>query len=202
MKRYAFIDVQNTSSTAQQMLGFVVDWKKLCEYLKNKKSCTEVYLYTGIDNGDLDTAKEFEELSNTSCCVVKSKPVFAYKNRNKIIPLRCQCGKENIHTVDMGYTKKSNCDVELSVDVIEKSAKDTELLIFTADGDFEYLIRKALDKGVDKVSIVSFAGKDIKAGMTVSRFSTKLRDLIAEKPDKVYYISLKDIGGHIKKDIT
>ena len=50
MRRYAFIDVQNTASTAQKMLGFLIDWKKVCDYLKNKKSCSEIFLYTGIDN--------------------------------------------------------------------------------------------------------------------------------------------------------
>ena len=29
MKRYAFIDVQNTASTTQRMLGFVIDWAKV-----------------------------------------------------------------------------------------------------------------------------------------------------------------------------
>ncbi len=199
MKRYAFIDVQNTSSTTEQLLGFVVDWEKLCDYLKNKRSCTEVYLYTGIDNGDLDTAAEFDALSKTTCCVVKSKPIFLYKNRDKTIALKCECGKETIHRINMGHTKKSNCDVELSTDVIEKSAPGIELFIFTADGDFEYLIRRALDKGVERVYIFSHAGRYVQSGITVSRFSTKLRDLIAEKSDKVFYVSLKDIGGLIRK---
>lgn len=201
MKRYAFVDVQNTSSTAQKMLGFVIDWEKLCEYLKNKKSCTEVFLYTGIDNGDLETAKEFETLSKTTCCVVKSKPIFSYKNRDKTIAIKCECGKENVHTINMGHTKKSNCDVELSVDVIEKASSGVEFFIFTADGDFEYLIRKSLEKGVNRVYVVSYAGKDTKSGITLSRFSTKLRGLIAEKSDKVFYVSLEDIKERIKKAI-
>lgn len=33
--RYAFIDVQNTASTAQKLLGFIIDWNKLCKYLKD-----------------------------------------------------------------------------------------------------------------------------------------------------------------------
>jgi len=201
MKRYAFIDVQNTSSTAEKMLSFVIDWKKLCDYLKYKRSCTEVYLYTGIDNGDIETAKEFESISKTTSCVVKSKPIFLYKNKDKTIVSKCDCGKENIYTIDMGSTKKSNCDVELSVDVIEKSSPDVELYIFTADGDFEYLIRRSLEKGVQKVFIVSYAGIESNAGISSSRFSTKLRKLIAEKPDKVIYVSLRDIKDTIRKPL-
>jgi|SRR3989344_1032275 len=202
MKRYAFVDVQNTASTAQQMLGIVVDWEKLCDYLKNKRSCSEIFFYTGIDQGDVETAKEFDALSKIGCCVVRSKAIFAYKNKDKTLAFRClTCGNENIHTVNMGYTKKSNCDVELGVDAIEKSGPDVELLIFTGDGDFEYLIRRALEKGVKKVEIVSYAGKEIQAGVTMSRFSTKLRNLVSEKHDTVFYTSLKDIREIIKKII-
>lgn len=202
MKRYAFVDVQNTASTAEIMLGFVIDWAKLADFLKNKKSCTEVCFYSGIDQGDAQTAHEFDELAKVNCCVVRTKAVFAYKNRDKVIALKCaSCANETVHTVNMGYNKKSNCDVELSTDAIEKSGPGVELFIFTGDGDFEYLIRRALEKGVEKVYIVSYAGKETKAGLTLARFSTKLRDLVAEKKDKVFYMSLDDIKNNIKKDI-
>lgn len=103
MKRYAFIDVQNTASTAEIMLGFVIDWTKLADYLKNKKSCTEVFFYTGIDQGDVVTATKFDTLAKTGCCVVRSKAIFAYKNRDKVIALKCTgCGTDFVHTVNMG----------------------------------------------------------------------------------------------------
>ena len=201
MKRYAFIDVQNTASTAQNMLGFVIDWQRLVDYLKNKKSCTEIIFYAGIEHGDVDTAHEFDLISKISGCEVKSKAVFAYKNRNKVVALKCSCGRDNVHTIDMGYRKKSNCDVELSVDVIERSNEDSEFLIFTGDGDFEYLVRKALEKGVGKINIYGYAKVEIKAGLPMSTFSTKLKALVDEKKDKVYYTSLVDIQDRIKKEI-
>lgn len=200
MKRYAFIDVQNTDSTAQNMLGFIIDWSKVVDWLKNKKSCVEVLLYSGIANGDTETAQEFDALSKISGCTVKTKTVMVYKNKDKTITAKCpNCSNDCVHIVDMGYRRKSNCDVELSVDVMNKSGDDVEFYIFTGDGDFEYLIRKALEKGVKKVSIVSYAGKDIKAGITVTTYSTKLRELVDEKRDCVYYISLRDIMDLIKK---
>lgn len=202
MKRYAFIDVQNTANSTEKMLGFVIDWQKLADHLVHKKSCSQVCFYTGIENGDTDTAAEFDTLSRVPFCVVRSKPVFAYKNKDKTVAKKCpHCGEENAFTVDMGYTKKSNCDVELGVDAIEVSGPDTELMVFTGDGDFEYLIRRALEKGVGRVYVYSYAGKENRAGVTFSRFSTKLRTLIAEKPDKVIYTSLKDIRNAIKKDL-
>lgn len=200
MIRYAFIDVQNTASTAQNMLGFVIDWEKLVDYLKNKKSCSEVSFYTGIENGDIEMANEFDDLSKISGCIVKSKATFAYKNKNKAVSLKCrECDCETVHVIDMGYRKKSNCDVELSVDVMEKAGPDTEMFIFTGDGDFEYLIRKALEKGVDRVYVYAFAGTNQKAGVTIATYSTKLRALVDDK--KVFYTSLKDIKGTIRKEI-
>ncbi|MFA6494485.1 MAG: NYN domain-containing protein [Candidatus Paceibacterota bacterium] len=200
MKRYAFIDVQNTQSTTQTMLGFSVDWMKLSEYLKNNKSCTEVFLYTGIENGDIETANEFDILSKTECCVVRSKTVFIYKNKDKTSTIRCPyCQKESIQTVPMGYRKKSNCDVELSVDVIEKSGPDNEIFLFTGDGDFEYLIRRSLEKGAQRIYLCSYAGKEIKAGITESHYSTKLRKLVDEKKERVFYVSLRDLRDRIKK---
>jgi len=42
MKRYAFIDVQNTESTTNQLLGFVIDWHKMYKYLKENKNCSSI----------------------------------------------------------------------------------------------------------------------------------------------------------------
>lgn len=175
---------------------------KLCDYLKNKRSCTKLFFYTGIDNGDIETAEEFETLSNISGVNVISKPIFAYKNKDKKVNLKCpKCDTKNLYRLDMGYTKKSNCDVELSVDAIELATPEIEFLLFTGDGDFEYLIRKGLEKGISKVHIYSYAGKEIKSGITISRFSTKLRKLIANEKDMVFYTSLRDIQNIIKKDL-
>jgi len=53
--RYAFIDVQNTASTTQKLLGFAVDWRKLRDYLVVNWKCERVYYYTGVDDGDSTT---------------------------------------------------------------------------------------------------------------------------------------------------
>jgi len=200
MKRYAFIDVLNTINTTEKMLNYSVDWEKVAEYLKYKQSCSEIVFYIGIDSGDIETAEEFDRLSKIEGIVVKSKPIFSYKNRAKKVIIKCKdCGKEHMHRIGMGYTKKSNCDVELAVDTIEKASEEVEFIIFTGDGDFEYLIRASLEKGVSKVSIFSYAGKDIIAGMTISRYSTKLRKLVADESDKVFYVSLRDFRETFSK---
>ena len=63
MKRYAFIDVHNTRSTAT-ILGFSIDPEKLYKYLKfDKWSCSDIFWYSGrIENEKHE--KEREKIEN------------------------------------------------------------------------------------------------------------------------------------------
>ena len=147
IKKFAFIDVQNTETTTRRMLGFVIDLKKLYAFLKDEWSCDTVFFYSGIDAGDGETEKEFDDLAKHGC-VVRAKTVFAYKNKDKHIRVTCpKCQNEFTEVVDMGYNRKSNCDVDMTVDAMECAGPHTEFYIFTGDGDFEYLIRKAVERG-------------------------------------------------------
>jgi len=204
MKRYAFVDVQNTESTAQEFCGFSVDWKKLYDHLCNDKwSCDKAFFYSGIEDGDQSLANEFEALAKMPSSVVRTKPVMIYKKKDKMIQVRCvKCNEENVKLVDMGYDKKANCDVELTMDVLEMTTVDpeVELIIMTGDGDFEALIRKASDSA-KKIFIVSNSKKLKKAGSVRARFSTKLQALIEEKQDKIFFVDLNNWKYRIKRDI-
>ena len=199
-KTFAFIDVQNTASTTQKLLGFVIDWNKLCKYLNEKWKCEKIFFYSGIDEGDTETVKEFEILSQNGC-IVRSKTVYAYKKPDKTISIKCvHCGKDNVEVVDMGYNRKSNCDVDLTVDAMEEAGKNKEFLIFTGDGDFEYLVKKAIEKGT-KVYVVSSNAGVKKPGIITKRLSTKLKTLIRENRNKVHFIEIDSWKMRIKKDI-
>ena len=202
MKRLAFIDVQNTTSTTQRMLHFVIDWQKLCGYLKNRWECERIFFYSGIELGDEKTATEFDMLSADFNCTIRAKTIMAFKNPDIAVPYKCAgCGEEGVKTVETGYRRKSNCDVELTVDAMENAGPDTEFLIFTADGDFTYLIEALIGKGV-KVYIVLNARRYIdRAGITQSRFSTKLRELIARNSKAATMIDIARWKDIVKKDI-
>ncbi|OHB17290.1 MAG: hypothetical protein A2749_00815 [Parcubacteria group bacterium RIFCSPHIGHO2_01_FULL_45_26] len=200
IKRFAFIDVQNTATTTQKLLGFIIDWHKLCMYLKEEWNCEKVFFYSGIDEGDTETAREFDSLSKNGC-IVKSKTVFAYKKPDKTISIKCvECGKDNVEVVDMGYNRKSNCDVDLTVDAMEMAGVDIEFLIFTGDGDFDYLIRKVLEKGT-RVYIVSSNAGIRKLGINTRRLSTKLKSLVDENRGKINLIEINNWKMKIKKDL-
>lgn len=199
LKRYAFIDVQNTASTTAKLLGFVIDWHKLYSYLSEKWKCEKVFFYTGIDEGDDVAVREYESLLKTGC-IVKAKTVFAYKKPDKTVLVKCiECGKENVEVIDMGYNRKSNCDVDLTVDAMEESGTNKEFLIFTGDGDFEYLIKKVVEKGT-KVYIVSSNAGVKKPGINTRRLSTKLKELLKKNWGKIDLIDINTWKMRIKKD--
>ena len=199
MAKYAFIDFQNTDITTKKILGFQIDWLKLYWFLKNDWKCEKVFMYIGVDAGDLETTAMLEELEKQEC-IVRGKTVFAYKNRDKDIELLCpKCQHKFIEHIDMGYNRKSNCDVELTVDAMENAKEGSEFYIFTGDGDFEFLVRAVNKKGA-RVNIVS-SPKKIKTGPRYfsSRFSTKLRDLIASSPKEVFFINIDNVRFRIQK---
>ena len=199
MAKYAFIDFQNTDITTKKILGFQIDWPKLYQFLKNDWKCENVFMYIGVDAGDLETTAMLEELEKQGC-IVRGKTVFAYKNRDKDIELLCpKCQHKFIEHIDMGYNRKSNCDVELTVDAMENAKEGSEFYIFTGDGDFEFLVRAVNKKGA-RVNIVS-SPKKIKTGPRYfsSRFSTKLRDLIASSPKEVFFINIDNVRFRIQK---
>ncbi len=100
----------------------------------------------------------------------------------------------------MGYNRKSNCDVDLTVDAMEEAGEDKEFLIFTGDGDFDYLIRKVLEKGT-RVYVVSSNAGIKKPGMNTRRLSTKLKEVIIEHPKQVNLINIDSWKMRIQKGV-
>ncbi len=199
--RYAFIDVQNTEGTANQILGFVIDWNKLYQYLKEQWNCERIFFYSGVDQDNQDKADEYLALKKLGY-EMYIKPYKIYKNPDKIVKIACpKCSNEIDYKIEGGVRWKSNCDAELSVDATNLAKAGIEFLIFSGDGDFEYVIKNAVEKGV-KVYVVS-SSKKIKVAprYSISRFSTKLRELIAEKKDSVFYVDIGLWKLKIKKDI-
>ncbi len=135
-------------------------------------------------------------------CIVKTRTVFSYKRPDKTISIKCVgCGKDNAEVVDMGYNRKSNCDVDLTVDAMEYVGPDKEFLIFTGDGDFDYLIERLVKKGI-KVYIVSSNAGIKKPGLNTRRFSTRLKEIIKQhEKGKVDLINIDSWKMKIQKEI-
>ncbi len=180
-----------------------MDWSKLCEHLKKEWGCDKAFFYAGIENGDDVAAKEFDSLSKLECSVVRTKTIQIYKKPNRMVNSQCsKCGENNVVIVDMGYEKKGNCDVDLTMDALENASMGNEFYFFTGDGDFAPLVRKVLDKGVRKVRIVSSSKSFVQAGLAIpnKRLAKKLKDLFLEFPTQVDLIDIDSLKFKIKRD--
>jgi len=196
---YAFIDFQNTDNTTKQLLGFSIDWKKLYNFLKNNWKCEKIFLYIGVDDRDLQAGELSEELKSLGF-VVREKRLFSYKNKDKELNISCpKCANKFIEKIDMGFNKKANCDVDLTVDAMDLASENNVFYIFTGDGDFEFLIKNVILKGV-KIYIISSA-KKIKTGgrYFTSRLSKKLRMLAVENPGKAFVVEINNLKMKLQK---
>jgi len=184
-KRYVFIDVYNTINTAEQLCGFSIDWKKLYNHLIQKWQCDEVYFYDGVEMGDTNKMKEYNDLKSIGY-IMRTKTTMIYKNSDRKVSVECdKCGHRINKNMSMGYCRKSNCDVELTLDVAKKKKKNNEFLLMTGDGDFEYLINYLIDKDAD-ITLISNTTRN---RFGEKRCSSKLKMLF--KQDKIRFIDIK-----------
>ena len=202
MDKYAFIDVRNADATTSELCGFYIDWGKLHKHLIERLGCKQAFYYTGIEQGNDEETKEFDALSRLDSSVARTKPMQIYKIPDRKISVVCnKCGESVVDTIDMGYKRKGNCDVDLTIDLLENAKSETEMYLFTGDGDFAPLVRKAIERGVSKVHIVSSDKVIMRAGIPNRRLSTKIKALFKEFRGKVDLVDIDSLRDRIKKDI-
>ena len=198
MKRYAFIDVSNTNGTTRDCLDFAIDWEKLYKFLTNEKwKCENVFYYKGY-KGDKEK-KQLKKLEDDIGFIVKTKFTHVHPSRIIDIPVKCDdCDKEIQYKHTVHGNKKSNCDVELTVDALEVLSEGDEALIFTGDGDFAYLIKNLRDRGVT-ILLISSRKRDKNGN---KRFSTRLVDILKEEGEiskKVRFININRWKDNIER---
>jgi len=107
---------------AQKHLGWTIDWKKITDFLKRKFNVLEIRYYTGIKNQDDKMNKYLSYLRSLNIKTI-TKPL-------KII--QDQTGRT---------IYKSNCDIEIAIDVLLNVNNFDVLILFSGDSDFVYLIK-------------------------------------------------------------
>lgn len=202
-KIFAFVDRNNLDRTTKDLLGFAIDWEKLSQHLRAKRAegrswmCEKVFIYTGVREWDVvgltakHTKQGYEARIRTS---------FPQKDKVREHSYTCSaCGIDGKLIVTSPGAIKSNCDVDLTVDAMQCIDGATEFLIFSGDGDFEALIRHAMEHSVH-VCIVSNTRRD-KNGE--KKFSTRLQDLITDEiasgKNRASFIDINDWRKSIEK---
>ena len=171
--RYAFIDVSNTIGTTMGCLDFSINWNNLYTLMTNEKwNCKKIFFYKG-HKGEKER-RQFEKLEDIGYCV-RTKLTHVHPDKKDHISVECEnCSNKFEHQHLVRGNRKSNCDVELSVDAVNLLKSGDEALIFTGDGDFAYLIEYLINKDV-KVRIISSTKRDTNGN---KRFSTRLNNIL------------------------
>lgn len=135
-----FIDGANVFYT-QKHLGWSINWRNAKRLLFKEFTVEEIYYYTGIKKHD-EKMKKFLEFLRRIGIKTITKPL-------KII--RDQQGK---------IIYKSNCDVEMAVDILLAVNSFETMVLFSGDSDFVHLIR-VLQKQFQKKVVVYSSRKTI-----------------------------------------
>ncbi|MCX6755648.1 MAG: NYN domain-containing protein [Candidatus Nomurabacteria bacterium] len=199
IETYAFIDVQNTEGTAD-FLGFVIDWKKMADHLTFKYSSKGNYFYLGIEEGDIERTEEFDSIISKNS-FIKPKFFKKYRLKDKIYSIDCPtCKNELIKKIPGRLDWKCNCDVDLTIDVIEISKnKAVRVLLFTGDGDFKPLVDKLMKDNIQSRVYIFSSPVMIKGR---SRLAIKLRNLTSIYKDRVIFVDLDLLRKIIEKSIN
>jgi len=171
-KAKVYIDGANVFYT-QKKLGWSIDWKKMRNYIEVNQEVIEWRYYVGIKKDDEKMQRYLRYLDvigfNLFTKILKKIRIY----NNEI--------RSNSHKTNFIY--KANFDVEITADILLDKIKTDEIIIFTGDSDFRYLIRKLKDVGK---KVVIFSSRK-----TIS-WELKL------ETSKVIY--LEDIKEHIVRE--
>jgi len=130
MRTYSFVDASNIIYGARTE-GWLIDQKKLIDYLKRKFKVSKTFFYFGKDDKNIKQAKFLKKLE-----------LFGYTLRVKQIKR-------------FGNRQKANCDVDLTLDMALLKDKYDQAIVLTGDGDFLPLF-EYLKKEKKKIIIIAF----------------------------------------------
>ena len=122
---------------AQKKMGWSLDWVKIKNQINREKEVLEWRYYVGVKKDD-EKMQRYLRYLNAIGFYAFTKPLKKIKIRDG----------------ETGYIYKANFDVEIATDILLDKSKVDEIIIFSGDSDFEYLVKRLRDTG-KKVSIFS-----------------------------------------------
>lgn len=162
---FAFIDASNLFYGGEKSLGWKIDYKKLIKYIKRKYFVKKVFYYGGV------------ELNGFPYSILDKKPI----DLNKLIVYLKRKADDNIkpiarikfylklaqfgyllqlkpvkifHEPDGRISKKANCDVDMTFDLMRYLKDYSDVLILSGDGDFAIVLRYLMQIG-KKVTVLA-----------------------------------------------
>lgn len=125
---------------AQKKLGWSLDWRKVKSFLETDREIIEWRYYVAQKDGDEKMGEYLQYLNSIgfSAFTKSLKKIFV---------------GDGSHQPDVMY--KANFDVEITTDMLLDKAKTNEVILFSGDSDFAYVVKKLRDSG-KRVSVFAF----------------------------------------------
>lgn len=179
---YSFIDASNLFYGGEKSLGWKIDYKKLIKYLRKKYGVQKVFYYGGIEVYDFNYSvldkkpldlnkfinylekKLVENKLNQAQIVLLGRHIQRAKFYRKLKQFRYELKLKpvKIFTDNEGNTtKKANCDVDMTFDLMRFMGQYSEAVILSGDGDFAIVLNYLRSKG-RKIIILARAERTAK----------------------------------------
>jgi len=174
-KIYAFIDASNLFYGGEKSLGWKIDYKKLIHYIKKQYKVSKVYYYGGVETDGFSYSVLDKKPLNLNSLINylgrKLKQNRSSKTTAVILERHIQRAKFYRKLKQFGYilrlkpvkiyhdeagktTKKANCDVDMTFDLMRLFDEYSGVLILSGDGDFAVVLKYLKEKG-KKVTILA-----------------------------------------------
>ena len=170
LKAKAYIDGANMFYS-QKKLGWSFDWEKIKQVVGKDKEVIEWRYYVGVKDEDEKMQKYLRYLDAIGFTAF-TKPL------KKIWLDHGEATTEN-----KAFIYKANFDVEIAVDILLDKTSVDEVILFSGDSDFKYLIKKLRDSG-KKVGIYSSRKTiswELKLGASNITYLEDMKESIARK---------------------
>jgi uncharacterized LabA/DUF88 family protein len=162
---YAFIDASNLFYGGEKSLGWKIDYKKLIKYIKTKYLVKKVFYYGGVElNGfpySILDKKPINLIKLISYLKLKNKDEVKTIARIKFYLKLAQFGYllqlkpvKIFHEADGKISKKANCDVDMTFDLMRYIKDYSDVLVLSGDGDFAIVLKYLIQLG-KKITVLA-----------------------------------------------
>jgi len=162
---YAFIDASNLFYGGEKSLGWKIDYQKLIKYIKKKYLVKKVFYYGGVeldgfpysilDKKPIDLIKLIKYLNGKNDDNIKSIARIKFYLKLAEFGYLLQLKPVKIfHEPGGKISKKANCDVDMTFDLMRYIKEYSDVLILSGDGDFAIVLKYLMELG-KKVTVLA-----------------------------------------------
>lgn len=121
----------------QKKLGWSFDWMKIKKLIEKQREIIEWRYYVSVKEGD-EKMQGYLKYLNAIGFTLFTK---------KLKKIKIDKGDISAKIHNSPFIYKANFDVEITTDILSDKSKIDEIILFSGDSDFAYLVKKIKDSG-------------------------------------------------------